>query len=83
MKIIEYLYTICGVFIGCGEGVCVGARSRLCQWWVHSLGIFMGVLILVIHTLFLAMSRLAIVILCYINNPSRWPTSVAEICSCA
>jgi hypothetical protein len=53
-----------GVFIGCGEGVCVGARSRMCRQWVHSLGIFMGV----IHTLFLAMSRLGIVILCYINN---------------
>jgi hypothetical protein len=24
MKIIEKLYTICGVFIGCGEGVSVG-----------------------------------------------------------
>jgi hypothetical protein len=55
LKLIEYLYTICGVFVGCGEGVCVGARSRLCQRWVHSLGILMGVLILVIHTLFLVM----------------------------
>jgi hypothetical protein len=52
------------VFIGCGEGVCVGARSCACQRWVHSLGIFRGVVILVIHTLFLAI--LDIFRLCYL-----------------
>jgi len=29
--------TYVGCFFRCGEGVCVGLRSRLCQWWVHGL----------------------------------------------
>jgi len=29
--------TYVGCFFRCGEGICVGLRSPLCQWWVHGL----------------------------------------------
>jgi len=51
--------TYVGCFFRCGEGVCMGPRSRLCQWWLHCLEHYHYF----IHALFLAMSRMGFIIL--------------------
>jgi hypothetical protein len=59
---------MCGVYRVWGRGLC-GHEISYMSTVGAKCGAILGAMILVTHALFLAMSGMGIIMLCYINNP--------------